>query len=219
MKLGVFDSGIGGEAIAARLRAGFPAASVLTVNDHRHVPYGDKSARQVIDLTDHAIQPLLQARCAVIILACNTATALAIHTLRRRYPKQPFIGIEPMLKPAAALTTSGIITVCATPATLASQRYKQLVTTYGAQLDIIEPDCRDWAWRIENNQLNRQQIETTITASLQRGSDVIVLGCTHYHWIKHLIEAVAGDNAQVLEPSSAIVSRVKQLLALPPTAE
>jgi glutamate racemase len=211
MKLGVFDSGIGGEAVAEALRQTFPDADIMTVNDHENIPYGDKSTREVIRLTDTAIQPLLVAGCDIIVLACNTATAAAIETLRRTYPKQKFIGIEPMIKPAAQLTKSRIIAVCATPATLASQRYKELVATYGSHLEILEPDCSRWAYLIQNNQLNRSHIEVTIDDLCRRGADVIVLGCTHYHWIKDLVIELSAGRAQVLEPSEAIGHRVAQL--------
>jgi glutamate racemase len=211
MKLGVFDSGVGGEAVAAALQKTFPKAEILTVNDRTNIPYGDKSANDVVKLTNAAIQPLLAAHCDVIILACNTATAVAIETLRSTYASQKFIGIEPMIKPAASLTKSHIIAVCATPATLASERYKELVATYGAHLEILEPDCSRWAYLIENNQLNRSHIEATIDELCRRGADVIVLGCTHYHWIKDLITEISAGRAQVLEPSEAIGHRVAQL--------
>jgi len=214
MKLGVFDSGIGGEAVAAALRHTFPSAAIHTVNDRAHVPYGNKSPREVIRLTNAAIQPLLAEKSDVIILACNTATALAIEWLRDRYPTQKFIGIEPMIKTAASLTKNKIIAVCATPATLTSNRYAELVRTYGADLCIIEPDCNQWAYRIENNQLNHAHVKQIIDDACHQGADVIVLGCTHYHWIKELVIALADGRATVIEPSEAIGRRVQQLLAM-----
>lgn len=212
MKLGIFDSGIGGESVANALKITFPAATILTVNDRPNVPYGDKSPADVIQLTDNAIQPLLKASCDIIVLACNTATALAIEHLRQKYPHQKFIGIEPMIKTAAMLTRSNTVGVCATPATLASNRYNLLVQTYGAHLHIIEPDCSQWAYWIENNQINRQQIAQTIEDICNRGADVIVLGCTHYHWIKDLITELVAGRAKVIEPSEAIGRRIKALL-------
>lgn len=213
MKLGVFDSGIGGEAVAAALKITFPDAEILTVNDKAHIPYGDKPSEQVIQLTDAAIQPLLAATCDVIILACNTATALAIETLRSRYPTQKFIGIEPMIKTAAHLTKTGIIAVCATPATLQSPRYRELLAAYATDLQIIEPDCRTWAYMIEHDQINHEIITATIANTLDQGADVIVLGCTHYHWIKEDIVKLTRGQAHVIEPSEAIGRRVKHLLA------
>lgn len=214
MKLGVFDSGIGGEAVAEALRETFPDATVLVVNDRANVPYGDKPPEAVFCLTEAAIQPLLADKCDVIILACNTATALAIDALREKYPAQKFIGIEPMVKTAAALTKSKTVAICATKATLASERYAKLVRDYGAALHIIEPDCGEWAYLIENNLMNRSHIERTINAVCEQGADVIVLGCTHYHWIKELIADLAAGRAKVIEPSEAIGRRVKTLLGV-----
>ena len=213
MKLGVFDSGIGGEAVALALRTTFPAAQIDTASDREHVPYGDRSPDEVRSLTETALEPFLKTGTYdVIILACNTATALTIDYLRTKYPAQKFIGIEPMIKPASTHTKSGILAVCATPATLRSQRYRQLVATYAPTLEIIEPDCKEWAYLIENNLINRAQVVTAIEDALQRGADVIVLGCTHYHWIKDMIIEIAAGRATILEPSEAIGQRVKQLL-------
>lgn len=212
MKLGIFDSGIGGEAVASSLRAAFPDASLMVVNDRKNVPYGNKMPGEVVELTDAAIQPLLKNNCDIIILACNTASAAAIEILRERYPGQKFIGLEPMVKTAASLTKSNVVAICATPATLASDRYKRLVTRFGAHLTILEPDCSNWAYMIENNQVNNEEISKIINQLCDRGADVIVLGCTHYHWIKDLIITLAAGRAQIIEPSEAIVRRVKTLL-------
>lgn len=214
MKLGVFDSGIGGEAVAASLRVAFPDAHIVTVNDRGNVPYGDKPPAQVRRITELALRPLLDGTCDVIILACNTATAFAIEYLRAQYPSQQFIGIEPMIKPAAALTRTGIIAVCATPGTLASARYARLVQRYGSSLRILTPDCHEWAYWIEHNQLHRQHIADTINMVCAQGADVIVLGCTHYHWIKELITELAAGRAVVLEPSEAIGDRVAHIVKI-----
>lgn len=214
MKLGVFDSGIGGEAVAQALARTFPAANIITAHDKAHVPYGSKTPEQVRTLTDAAIQPLLIAKCDVIILACNTATTHAIQFLRQRYPTQQFIGIEPMVKTASQRTKSGVIAVCATPATLASARYATLKRDFADNLTVLEPDCSNWAYRIEHNSLNETAVERVIAPLLDQGADVIVLGCTHYHWIKETIQYIATDRAVVLEPSEAIGRRVQQLLDL-----
>jgi glutamate racemase len=212
MKLGVFDSGIGGQAIANSLRVSFPDAEFMVVNDHENVPYGSKTPEQITTQTNIAIQPLLAAACDIIILACNSASAAAIDELRKRYPTQPFIGLEPMVKPAAERTRTGTIAVCATPATLASDRYHRLVNKYGQGIHIIEPDCREWATMIENNRINRIVIEGAINSCCEQGADVIVLACTHYHWIKDLVTEIAAGRAEVIEPSEAIGRRIKQIL-------
>jgi glutamate racemase len=214
MKLGVFDSGVGGEAVAAALQQTFPQAEMIVVNDRQHVPYGNKTPEEIIRLTDAAIQPLLAGACDVVVIACNTATAIALPTLRARYPEQKFIGIEPMVKTASQLTKSGVIAVCATPATLASERYNATKKRYASAITTLEPDCQDWAYLIENNKINRQHIETIIRQVCDQGADVIVLGCTHYHWIKDVITEIANGDAKVIEPSEAIGRRVAHLLEL-----
>jgi glutamate racemase len=213
MHLGVFDSGIGGEAIASALRVSFPEAVVTVVNDKENLPYGDKSSKEVQKLTEVAIQPLLHMECDVIIIACNTATALAIDSLRKSHPTQKFIGIEPMIKTASEVTRSSVIAVCATPATLKSVRYRDLITKYCQSVRVIEPDCRTWAGMIEDNTLEHHLVEHTVDSCLGSNADVIVLGCTHYHWIKQLIVTRAGKNVTVLEPSEAIARRVQTLLS------
>ncbi len=214
MKIGIFDSGIGGKALANELQKTFPQAKLFVVNDKAHVPYGDKMPSEVIKLTDNAIQPLLAENCDVIVIACNTATTIAIDTLRKTYPNQLFIGIEPMVKTAATRTKSQVIAICATPATLASDRYKKLIVKHAAHLTIIEPDCSQWAYMIENNILNKDKIREVIEDVCAQGAYIIVLGCTHYHWIKDLVVEIANGQAEVLEPSEAIGRRVKHLLGL-----
>lgn len=212
MKIGVFDSGIGGEAVAKSLQTHFPDAEVLTVNDKINVPYGSKPPEHIISLTDAAIQPLLKANVDIIVLACNTATAAAISWLRKTYPNQQFVGLEPMIKPAAALSKSGVIGICATPSTLSSERYQSLIHRYAGDIFVLEPDCSDWAYMIEHNQINHEHIKTTIESLCSRGADVIVLGCTHYHWIKDLIVEIADGRATIIEPSTAIARRIESLL-------
>jgi glutamate racemase len=212
MKLGVFDSGIGGKAVALSLQKSFPSATIITINDSKNVPYGSKTQEHVFELTYTAIQPLLEANCDIIILACNTATAVAIEKLRTLYPEQKFIGLEPMVKTAASLTKTGVITICATPATLSSKRYDTLKQKFAAHLVVLEPDCSDWAYRIENNQMNSAHIKDVIQSVRRSNSDVLVLACTHYHWIQDAIRLAAGDDIEVIEPSAAIARRVSQLL-------
>lgn len=212
MKIGIFDSGIGGEAIALSVRAALPEAEVISVNDREHMPYGEKNQREIIKLTINAIQPLLECRCDIIVIACNTATALAIDFLRKQYPHQKFVGIEPMIKSASQLSKNKTIAVCATPGTLSSQRYHKLINKFAEGIRIIEPDCRNWAYLIENNAINQKDIKHVIDSVCEQGADVIVLGCTHYHWIKDLVIHLVNGRATVIEPSEAIGRRIKQML-------
>jgi glutamate racemase len=177
-----------------------------------HVPYGDRSIEEIIVLTDSAIQPLLIAKCDVIILACNTATAAAIQIIRDKYPNTPFIGLEPMVKPAASMTKSGIIAVCATSFTLTSDRYNALKKKYASNIKILEPDCSGWARMIELNAIDEVSIVDRTNDVCESGADVIVLACTHYHWIKEKIHTIANGRAIVIDPSDAISQRVYDIL-------
>ena len=210
MNIGVFDSGIGGEAVANSLRNYFPEAKITLVNDRENLPYGDKTSHQIRLLTDAAIQPLLGSD--VIVIACNSATTAAIEFLRSKYTNQKFIGIEPMIKPALNFTKTRIIGVCATPATLGSNSYRMLKDKYARNYQVVEPDCSNWAQMIENNDLNNSEVITVLDEMIANQVDVIVLGCTHYHWIKELIVEYVGPDIQVLEPSEAIGRRVSSLL-------
>lgn len=213
MRIGVFDSGVGGEAVARDLALAFSDSTIVTVNDRKNVPYGSRPAEEIIRLTDAALQPLLTGQFDYIVIACNTATAVAIEWLRRNYPSQIFIGLEPMVKPAAEQTKTGAIAILATPATLSSDRYKKLKKEYLNGKECIEPDCSAWAAMIEDSDINELHIQQTVESVLSKGADVIVLACTHYHWIRELIENIVDGRAAIIDPSTAIARRIKQLEA------
>lgn len=212
VKIGVFDSGIGGEAVALRLQNIFPEAEIISINDSKNVPYGTKTETEIKSLTLKAVQPLIDLHCDAIVIACNTATSVAITTLREKYPHIHFVGIEPMIKPAASMTKTRKIAVLATPGTLSSQRYNNLKNEWAAGITVIEPNCSSWASLIETNLIDRIPLEHTINDLVAQNVDVIVLGCTHYHWLKNSIEKIAGPDIKVLEPSDAIGARLDSLL-------
>jgi glutamate racemase len=214
MKIGVFDSGKGGASIAGTLDLLIPGAKIISIDDHANVPYGGRPEEEIISLTDTALQSLLNEGCDVIVIACNTATTVAISTLRERYPEQHFVGIEPMIKPAAAHTKTGRIAVLATPATLRSARYNELKNEWAREVTVLEPDCSSWAEAIEYQREAELPVETVIADLVEKGVDEIVLACTHYHWLVDRIEAAAGPDVEVLEPSDAIKNRIVELLTL-----
>jgi glutamate racemase len=121
--------------------------------------------------------------------------------------------MEPMVKSAAEMTKSGTIAVCATPATLASARYAWLKREYAPDVKVLEPNCGDWAEMIERGQVNQQKIDRRITEALDSGADVIVLGCTHYHWIEDEIKALAAGRAEVIQPEPAVIERLKTVIS------
>jgi len=123
-----------------------------------------------------------------------------------------FVGIEPMVKPAAAMSKAHHIAVFATPATLSSARYNELKETWAKNTIIDEPDCSSWAGLIEAGKKDDVPLEETLETELQKGADVIVLACTHYHWLKDRAEKIAGSRATILEPSDAISRRIASIV-------
>lgn len=214
MKIGVFDSGIGGLSVAKAIEAALPEAKVIFVHDTaEHFPYATKSPDEIYGYVLPIIQNLVDQKCDAIVIACNTVSTTLIRRLRGVFAT-PFVALEPMVKPAAALTKSGVIAVCATPTTLASERYNWLKGTYAAGVTVLEPDCSDWSSLIEHNQMNEAKIRQEIEPVLKRDADVIVLGCTHYHWIENEIKAIVKDRAKVIQPEAAVVAQLKRVLNL-----
>jgi len=210
-KIGVFDSGLGGLSVAETLQQALPDDDIIFVNDSEHMPYGDKSPADVLKLVLPKLQELVEQDCELIVIACNTVTTTLIDKLRATI-NVPLVGIEPMVKPAAEQTQTGIIAVCATPATLASKRYAWLKEKYAAGVKVLEPDCRRWAYLIEHGKADEIKLRELISGLCDQGADVIVLGCTHFHWIEEIIRRVAGQRAIIMQPEQAVVERVKQAL-------
>lgn len=211
MKIGVFDSGVGGLSVANAIGVAFPEHEIVLREDKEHVPYGSRTPEDLLGLVTPILESMAQEGCDVIVVACNTVSTTIIYELRERIPI-PLIAMEPMVKPAAGLTKTGIIAVCATPATLRSERYNWLKHEYGGGIQVIEPDCSDWSYMIEHKQVDREKIAARIEDVLAQGADVIVLGCTHYHWIEDEIGQIADGRAAVLQPEAAIVSRLHSVL-------
>lgn len=214
MKIGVFDSGVGGQAVVNAIKKALPEAEVIYAEDRENVPYGTKTPEQLKKLVTPILNKLSEQGCEVIVIACNTVTTTIIEDLRNELTV-PLVGLEPMVKPAAAQTQSGVIAVCATPATLKSKRYRWLKDTYAQDVTVLEPDCSDWALMIETNQVDHAKIKDRINDVCQKGADVIVLGCTHYHWIEEDIQKIADEyGAKVIQPEQPVVAQLKRVLGL-----
>jgi glutamate racemase len=212
MKIGVFDSGIGGLSVANAIKYALPECEVIFKNDAKHVPYGSRSMDEVLSFTLPILQSLVADGARCIVVACNTVSTNLIDQLRNLIDV-PLIAMEPMVKPAAERTKTGVVAVCATPATLKSERYEWLKQTYAKNVKVIEPDCSMWAGMIESNTVDEHAIKKLVEEVTSENADVIVLGCTHYHWIEELIKQSAGDNAVVLQPEKPVIEELKRVLA------
>jgi glutamate racemase len=210
-KIGVFDSGIGGLSVANAIKQALPDDEVIFVNDEKNVPYGTKTPEVLLGLVVPILEGLVEKGCEVIVIACNTVSTTLIGELREKI-KVPLIAMEPMVKPASEKTKSKVIAVCATPTTLASKRYAYLKETYAKDIEVIEPDCHDWTSMIENNEVDVEKITRQINAACDQGADVIVLGCTHYHWIEDLIKKISAGRAIVIQPEQPVIEQLKRVL-------
>lgn len=213
MKIGVFDSGVGGQAVVRAIQAALPELEIEYAEDRKNVPYGTKTPEELFSLTLPILNMLSKNGCELIVIACNTVTTTIIQKLRTSLPV-PLVGMEPMVKTAAKQTKSKVVAVCATPATLNSKRYSWLKDTYANDCIVLEPDCSDWAYLIETNKLNHQKIRQRIIEVCEKGADTIVLGCTHYHWIEQDIQKIAEEySAKVIQPEQAVIEQIKRKIA------
>lgn len=212
MKIGVFDSGVGGLSMANAIKLALPEHEVILREDRQHVPYGNRQPDEIYQFVLPIFQGMVNDGCQVIVVACNTVTTTLIGRLREHF-NIPLVAIEPMIKPAALATNSKIVAVCATPVTLASPRYQQLKREFAAGIKVMEPDCSDWAFMIEQNQVDQKKLEQRIEQTIAGGADVIVLACTHYHWIEQEIKDLAKGRAEVMQPEAAIIAQLKRVIA------
>lgn len=211
MKIGVFDSGAGGESVVAAIEKALPEDEVIFCDDRVHLPYGIKSIEEIRGYVTPIINDMAKT-CNVIVIACNTVSTNLINELRQEV-SVPLVAMEPMVKPAAKATKSKVIAVCATPRTLTSQRYAWLKQQFAKGIKVIEPDCSDWTSLIESNQMDQRRIKSDVDKMCDQGADVIVLGCTHYHWIEKDILEAANGRALVMQPEQPVIEQLMRVIA------
>ena len=235
-RIGIFDSGVGGLSVLREIRKVLPGEDCLYYADTANCPYGEKTREFIIDRSVAITQLLLDRGCEIIVVACNTATAAAIATLRSRFPVR-FVGIEPAVKPAALTSRTGAIGVLATASTLASAKYLKMKEIYGDKVTIAEGVGQGFVELVEAGELTGPHAEAVARASLEpllaAGADRIALGCTHYPFLKETLEKVAAERAaqapaspvmpgsdrasspdiRVIDPAVAVARRLVNVLA------
>ena len=214
--IGVFDSGVGGLSVLHEIRRELPNEDLLYVGDSGHAPYGDKSTHVIEARSIEIVEFLISRHAKAIVVACNTATGVAIKTLRTRF-EIPIIAMEPAVKPAAAHTRSGVIGVLATSRTIASDNFAKLHERFGADVKILMQACPGLVEQVEAGKLRddktRALVEQFVLPLLNQGADTLVLGCTHYPFLAPLIREVAGATVTVIDPSAAIARELRRRLA------
>lgn len=214
--IGVFDSGLGGLTVWSELRRRLPRESLLYYGDGKNCPYGDKTREQVTEAVDFAVRRLVDRGVKLIVVACNAATAMAIDHLRAAYPV-PFVGLEPAVKPAALSSRSGVIGILATAATLRGKLFRETSRRYEDRVRIIARVGEGFVELVEQNRERTEEayrrVERLLTPMIEAGADRIVLGCTHYPFLRPVLDRiVAGRDVRIVDPSPAVARRVAELL-------
>jgi len=214
--IGIFDSGSGGLSVYRELIKVLPQERYVYFSDNAHCPYGEKTPEYIQDRGRAITEILLGMGADIIVVACNTATAAAIATLRAEYPDIPFIGMEPAVKPAALGTRTGTIGVLATAGTLKGSKYLKTRGLYEDDVRIVEHVGQGFVELVEGGILDGPEAEATVRASLQplldAGADTIVLGCTHYPFLQPVIERLAGPGVKVIDPAPAVARQTVRIL-------
>ena len=214
--IGLFDSGVGGLSIWRQVVHALPSESLLYVADQANVPYGHRSADEIQANSLGIADYLVAQGCKAIVVACNTASAVALEPLRQRFPQMPILGLEPAVKPAVQLTRSGVVGVMATPATFQGQLYRATVGRYATAVHVVEQVCVGLAELVEQGDLEGPDCDARLMGYLQpmldAGADTIVLGCTHYPFVIESIRRLVGPAMAVLDPAPAVARHLADVL-------
>ncbi|OJA55396.1 glutamate racemase [Burkholderia ubonensis] len=213
--VGVFDSGLGGLSVLRAVRAQLPDESFVYVADSRNAPYGPRDEAFITERTLAIGEWLAREGAKALVVACNTATAQSIAAIRERVAI-PLVGVEPGIKPAAALSASGIAGVLATQSTLASARFQALLDRYGAGRRFICQPGHGLVEAVERGDTNSPALRALLDGYLQpmldAGADTLVLGCTHYPFFTETIRDLVGDRLTIVDTSDAIARQLARVL-------
>lgn len=219
--IGIFDSGIGGLSVFREIRKVLPEQSYIYYSDNAYCPYGEKSREYIIDRARAITRFLLDKGCEIIVVACNTATAAAISTLREEFPVK-FIGMEPAIKPAAQSTKTGVVGVLATAGTLKATKYIDTRARWAQNVSIVEHIGQGFVELVEKGITTGPEAETTVRTSLtpllDAGADMIVLGCTHYPFLSDTIKKIASEvypdrDIDIIDPAPAVARHLMEVMA------
>ncbi len=212
--IGIIDSGLGGLTVWQAIRERCPDVPCLYLADQRHLPYGTREPAEIQRLCLGMTRALREAGCRLIVLACNTASAAALKSLRAHFTDLPFVGMEPAVKPAALQTRSGVVGLMATRGTLKGELLQQTAARFAGHVEIVSSDCPGLAEAIEQGVTGeplRELLRGHVAPMQQRGADTIVLGCTHYPLVLSELGEVFGPGVQLIDPAPAVARQVERL--------
>ncbi len=214
--IGVFDSGVGGLSVLAEIRQLLPAESLLYVADCGHIPYGEKSPEFIRERCRLVAEFFKGQGAKALVVACNTATVAAVADLRSAYPEWPLVGMEPAVKPAAAATRSGVVGVLATTGTLQSAKFAALLDRFASDVQVITRPCPGLVELIEAGDLHspvlRQLLQGYVAPLLEAGCDTLILGCTHYPFLRPLLSELIPPGVSLIDTGAAVARQLQRLL-------
>lgn len=218
MPIAVFDSGVGGISVLKNLVEIMPHEDFIYYGDSANAPYGTKTLEAVRKLTcEHAKNLLIDQHAKGLVVACNTATSAAVRILREKYPDIPIVGIEPAVKPAVLFKDHPRVLVMATPMTIREEKFKKLMGRYSSQGEIIPLPCPGLMNFVERGDLYgddvKQYLEELLYEYTHNEVDAVVLGCTHYPFVRKLIQEVLGDGVRVFDGGPGTAREMKRRLA------
>jgi glutamate racemase len=194
-----------------------PREDTLYLADQAHVPYGSRRLAEVRELSEGITRFLLDQGAKIIVVACNTASAAALHSLRRTFLQVPFVGMEPAVKPAVERTRSGVGGIIATPATFQGELFASLVERYAGDTRVLTQACPGLVEAVEAGMVDASDTEALLRRCLapliEAGVDQLVLGCTHYPFLRPAIERVVGPGVAVIDPAPAVARQTARVLA------
>jgi glutamate racemase len=215
--IGIFDSGVGGLSVWREVVRQLPGAHTIYVADQAHVPYGSRSLAEVRHFSEAITGYLLSQGVEVIVVACNTASAAALHHLRRVFPATPFVGMEPAVKPAVENTRAGVVGVIATEATFQGDLFASLLARYAGDVRVIPQICPGLVGAVESGALDDPETDDLLRGCLApllaEDIDQLVLGCTHYPFLVPAIRRVVGPNVGIIDPAPAVARQTARVVA------
>lgn len=214
--IGFFDSGVGGLSVLQESRKLLPNENYIYFGDSKNAPYGVKDVKEVRALTYKAVEFLLDKGSKAIVIACNTATSAAVRDLRITYPNVPIVGIEPAVKPAVNLNTNKAIIIMATPMTIKEKKFNNLMDKYKNDADIRPMPCSGLVEFIESGNIDSHEIKEYLKDKYKAYSrdeiGAIVLGCTHYPFVKNMIKVIIGDDIPIIDGGMGTCKELKRRL-------
>jgi glutamate racemase len=213
--VGVFDSGVGGLSVLREIRRELPAEELFYVADSGYAPYGDKPGGVIQQRAIEVVRFLIGQGSKAVVVASNTATGVAVEALRAQF-SIPLVGIEPAVKPAVLATKSGVVGVLATTQTLASTKFARLLHQFGKNVQVLTQACPGLVEQVEQGDFDgertRSLVEQYVRPLVEKGADIIVLGCTHYPFLSAAIQSAAGAAVTVIDPAVAVAREVRRVL-------